>query len=219
MQAWRIVRTTALPWQQAKREGIWEKSLFHDPVRQRSTRLIRMEPGAKILAHRHHGDEESLVLEGSGEFDGLSFGPGDYHRAGSGTLHPSYITKQGCVFLLFSGKNEFLEAPEQGSFEQFITVRSSSGVWKPERPGLESQTLFSKSKTPQEATTLLRLTKEAMLATSEFGFAEAYVLEGGARLGLTELSAGDYLQKMQTDQSGRIQSQKGCTLLIRSVSL
>jgi anti-sigma factor ChrR (cupin superfamily) len=98
MQAWRMVRTTALPWQPAKRKGIWEKSLLHDPVRHRSTRLIRMEPGAEIPAHRHLGEEETLVLEGTGELGGFAFGPGDYQRADSGSLHPSYITKEASFY-------------------------------------------------------------------------------------------------------------------------
>ena len=220
MQAWKIVRTTALPWQPAKRDGIWEKSLLHDPVRQRSTRLIRMDPGAKIPAHRHRGDEESLVLEGTGELGGFAFGPGDYHRAHSGSLHPSYVSNEGCVCLLFSGTEyEFLsEGLEQSGTEQFITVRTGSGVWKPERSGVDIQTLFPASKTPLEATILLRLNAGGVLAASEFSFSEAYVLEGSARLSSAELSSGDYLQKIEAGQIGEIQSQLGCTLLIRAAS-
>jgi len=76
-QAWEVVRASALPWQPAKRKGIWEKSLLYDPVRHRSTRIIKMDPGAEILAHRHLGDEETLVLEGKGELGNSSFEPGE----------------------------------------------------------------------------------------------------------------------------------------------
>lgn len=219
MQAWRMVRTTALPWQPAKRKGIWEKSLFHDPVRHRSTRLIRMEPGADIPAHRHLGEEETLVLEGTGELGGFAFGPGDYQRAHSGSLHPSYITKEGCVFLLFSGTEYefFSESPGQSSSEQFLTIRTESGVWQPECPGVDIQTLFSASKTV-EATSLLRLSAGGVFAASELTFSEAYVLAGSARLGLAQLSAGDYLQTMRDGQIGELQSELGCTLLMRSAS-
>ena len=220
MQGWRMVRTTALPWQPAKREGIWEKSLLHDSIRRRSTRLIRMDPGAEIPAHRHLGDEESLVLEGTAKLGKFEFGPGDYHRAHSGSLHPCYESKEGCVFLLFSGTEyEFpSESSEPSSSEQFMTVRSKSGVWKRERRSLDIQTLFSASKTTLAGTTLLRLSAGAVLAASEFSISEAFVIEGSARLDSAELFAGDYLQDIAADKIGEIQSQQGCTLLIRSAS-
>jgi hypothetical protein len=220
MQAWQVVRTPTLPWQPAKRKGIWEKSLFHDPVRHRSTRLIRMEPGAEIPAHRHLGEEETLVLEGTGELGGFPFGPGDYQRAHSGSLHPSYITKEGCVFLLFSGTEyEFPTAPlEPSSSEQFMTVRSGVGPWTPVRPGLDAQALFSASMALLATTTLVRLKAGGAVSSSEFSISEAYFLKGHAYMGSTELSAGDYLRATESGQSVEFQSQQGCTLLIRSGS-
>ena len=221
MQAWRIVRTASLPWLPTRLDGIWEKSLLHDQVRHRSARLIKLNPGAEIPSHRHNGTEESLVLEGTGELGDFVFGPGDYHRARSGSLHPSYGSKKGCVFLLFSGTEyEFSsEGLEQSSSEHFITVRSRSGTWQSERPGLDIQTLFSDSESPVEATTLQRLGAGTVLTASEFRVSEGYILEGRARLGSVELSPGDYLQRIEASQKSELHSEFGCTLLIRSVSL
>ena len=221
VQAWRIVRTTSLPWSPTGRDGIWEKSLLHDLVRHRSARLIKMSPGAEIPSHRHHGNEESLVLEGTGELGDFVFGPGDYQLARSGSLHPSYASKEGCVFLLFSGTEyEFRsEGLEQSSSEHFTTVRSRSGTWQPKRPGLDVQTLFSDSESAVEATALQRLAAGSVLTASEFSVSEAYVLEGKARLGSVALSAGDYLQKIQTSQKSELYSEHGCTILTRSGSL
>jgi quercetin dioxygenase-like cupin family protein len=221
MQAWRIVRTASLPWLPTRRDGIWEKSLMHDQVRNRSARLIKMNPGAEIPCHRHHGTEESLVLEGTGELGDFVFGPGDYHRARSGSLHSSYASKEGCVFLLFSGtQNEFgLQGLEQSSSEHFTTVRSRSATWQPKRSGLDVQTLFSDSESAVEATALQRLAAGSVLTESEFSVSEAYILEGKACLGSVELSAGDYLQKIQTNQKSELHSEHGCTILTRSVSL
>ena len=147
------------------------------------------------------------------------FGPGDYQRAHSGSLHPSYITKEGCVFLLFSGTEyEFLpDRPGQSSSEQFLTIRTGIRRMATGVPGVDIQTLFSESKTV-EATSLLRLSAGGVLAASELSFSEAYVLAGSARLGLAQLSTGDYLQTMRDGQIGELQSQLGCTLLIRSAS-
>ena len=220
MHAWRIVRTADLPWLPTGRDGIWEKSLLHDLVQHRSARLIKMSPGAEIPSHRHHGTEESLVLEGTGELGDFAFGPGDYHRARSGSLHPSYTSKEGCVFLLFSGTEyEFRsEGLEQSSSEHFITVRSRVGMWQPKRPGLDVQTLFLDSESGGEATILQRLAAGSSLTASQFSVSEAFILEGKARLGSMELSVGDYLQKIQTSQKSELHSEHGCTILTRSVS-
>jgi anti-sigma factor ChrR (cupin superfamily) len=218
--AWNLVRTTALQWQPTKRQGIWEKSLLNDPVTRRSTRVIRMDPGAEIPAHRHHGDEESLVLEGRGDFGDFAFGPGDYHLARSGSLHPAYNTKDGCMFLLFSGtKYEFVpDAPQQLQSDQFVTVPASSEVWEPDRPGLDVRVLFNASKTVLQGTRLLRLRPGAALIASEFTLGEAFVVEGRARLGSAELIAGDYLQAIGSDRTSQLESEQGCTILIRTCS-
>jgi mannose-6-phosphate isomerase-like protein (cupin superfamily) len=220
MHTWQVVRTLTIPWQQAKRKGIWEKSLLHDPVRHRSTRIIKVDPGAEIPAHRHVGDEETLVLEGRGKLGNSPFEPGDYHRAPSGSLHPSYSSQEGCVFLIFSGTEyEFPAAPlEPSSSEQFMTVRSGVGPWKAVRPGLDTQALFSASTALLATTTLVRLKAGGAVSSSEFSISEAYLLEGHAHIGSTVLSAGDYLQATESGQPVEFQSQQGCTLLIRSAS-
>lgn len=215
---WTIVRTRTLPWQKTKLDGIWEKPLLNDPIQHRSTRLIKVDSGAGIPPHRHLGDEESLVLEGTGKFGDSTFGPGDYHLACSGSLHQAYTTEEGCEFLLFSGTEyEFPGARlEPSGPEQFKTVRSKTGAWKPVRAGLHAQSLFSRPASPR-ATTLLRLDAETSIDASELGFSEAYVLEGSAHFGSAEISAGDYLRQIEAGQIGHFQSQLGCTLLIRAV--
>lgn len=219
VQSWMILRTRALPWQKTKLDGIWQKSLLNEPIRHRATRIIKMDPGAVIPAHRHLGDEESLVLEGTGRFGDFAFGPGDCHLACSGSFHPSYTTEEGCMFLLFSGTEyEFAaERLEPSGPEQFKTVRSKFGTWTPVRAGLQAQYLCSTS-TPPGTTTLLQLDAETAVDTSEFGLSEAYVLEGSARFGSAEIFAGDYLREIEAGQIGTFQSQQGCTLLIRAVS-
>ena len=125
------------------------------------------------------------------------------------------------MFLLFSGTEyEFRsEGLEQSSSEDFITVRSRLGMWQPKRLGLDVQTLFSDSGSAVEGTTLQRLAAGSALTALEFSVSEAYILEGKARLGSVALSAGDYLQKIQTSQKSELYSEHGCTILTRSGSL
>jgi len=65
------------------------------------TYLLRMQPGARLPAHRHPVDEECLVLEGTlwmGERTVV--GPGSYHFAHRGALHPSICAPEGATLFL-----------------------------------------------------------------------------------------------------------------------
>ncbi|MBM3801444.1 MAG: hypothetical protein FJW26_03935 [Acidimicrobiia bacterium] len=219
--SWRIVRTAELSWRPSGRQGLWEKRLLYDPVQCRSTRLIKLDPGASIPAHRHRGDEESMVLEGVGRFGELAFGPCDYHRASSRSLHPPFLSESGCVCLIFSGsEHEFLsETNDGGNVEHLLTIRSGSGTWTRLHPGLETQVLYAASEPRGDATKLFRLGAGGMLAPSDFAFSEAFVLDGGGVLGTVEIAAGDYLQRIEATPVEVLRSPQGCILLTRSESL
>lgn len=51
--------------------------------------LVRLEPGARFPAHRHGGDEWSLVLAGEAEEEGSGdrWQPGDLVHRGAGSVH------------------------------------------------------------------------------------------------------------------------------------
>ena len=63
--------------------------------------LLRLQPGAALPAHRHPQDEECIVLEGRLRVGtGTEFGPGAYHLAHGGTLHPRITTETGATLFL-----------------------------------------------------------------------------------------------------------------------
>jgi quercetin dioxygenase-like cupin family protein len=212
-----ILRTVALPWVET-RVGVWAKSLLVDAARRRATRLIRMEPGASISAHRHLQDEESFVLEGSGDFSGVFFQAGDYHRAPAGTVHPVYSSKQGCVFLLFSGTDHefFAESRSRAIPNQSLTVGSKTQDWRLLQPNLFVKSLFS---TPalSLATALLRVERGAAVAAlAEIGAREAFVLEGDAQLESQKLLPGDYIVEPAGRALSGLRTESGCLLLLHS---
>jgi quercetin dioxygenase-like cupin family protein len=212
-----ILRTGALPWVET-RVGVWAKSLLVDAARRRATRLIRMEPGASISSHRHRQDEESFVLEGSGDFGGVFFQAGDYHRAPAGTVHPAYSSKQGCVFLLFSGTDHefFAENRAQAIPSQSLTVGSKTQDWQLLQQNLFVKSLFS---TPalSLATALLRVERGAAVgALAEIGAREVFVLEGDAQLESQELLPGDYIVEPAGRALSGLKTESSCLLLLHS---
>ena len=71
------------------------------------TYVLKMEPGAKSLPHKHKGHEEFLILKGElNDPDGKTFKKGDFISFEPGSTHSSF-TKDGCLVLVFMrGINE-----------------------------------------------------------------------------------------------------------------
>jgi anti-sigma factor ChrR (cupin superfamily) len=95
-------RSAERTWQPSGIQGVEISPLLTDPVRQTSTALVRMSPGARLPRHRHVTDEQFYMLEGDGHVQGQALQAGDYYRAVSGTVHDSTYTDGGCLFLLLA---------------------------------------------------------------------------------------------------------------------
>jgi anti-sigma factor ChrR (cupin superfamily) len=80
--------------------GIRIKTLHHDPVTGSQTTLWRVQPGAKVPAHRHSQDEECLLIEGSIVQDGIEYVAGDYLLAQAGSRHTPFESPRGALFLI-----------------------------------------------------------------------------------------------------------------------
>ncbi|MGL5009397.1 MAG: cupin domain-containing protein [Paracoccaceae bacterium] len=91
-----IARSDAGTWQSFA-DGIEVKTLWRSRQSGRTAFMLRMQPGAVMPMHDHHGDEETLVLEGDMQINGVAFGPGDFQVAFAGTRHPLITTRHGCL--------------------------------------------------------------------------------------------------------------------------
>jgi len=98
-----------LAWRVSPYPGVWWK-LRYDPESGRSAVLLRFEPGASYGTHRHPAGEEYLVLEGSLEDGGRTYGRGTYVHHPPGSVHrPS--SRDGCLlFVLLAAPIEDLGA-------------------------------------------------------------------------------------------------------------
>jgi anti-sigma factor ChrR (cupin superfamily) len=99
-------------------EGAWElvapgvsaRRLYVDRARDAVTMMIRMEPGAKWIPHRHAGPEQCFVVEGD-LYDGEStFYAGDFQCAPPGSVHGAQSTENGCLLLIVSSLHDQLLA-------------------------------------------------------------------------------------------------------------
>lgn len=81
-------------------DGVLIKRLFVDSSSGLATSLVKMLPGTSLPRHRHRGVEQFFVIEGDCCVHGETLGPGDYHRAETGSVHESTYTVNGTMLLL-----------------------------------------------------------------------------------------------------------------------
>ena len=87
----------------------WHKISYNKEKGQGSY-ILKMEPGAKSLPHKHINYEEFLMLDGELiDHDDKIFKKGDFITFEPGSSHSSY-TKTGCLLLVFQrARNELLK--------------------------------------------------------------------------------------------------------------
>jgi len=82
--------------------GVEVKVLRVDHERRDQTVLIRMQPGAVVVGHRHTQDEECLILEGEVLIGEHRLLQGDMHVAKPGAVHPPIRAPDGALLLIRS---------------------------------------------------------------------------------------------------------------------
>ena len=90
------INGATLPWRDTPYRGVQWKKLHFDPERGDSAVLLRFAAGASYGAHRHPEGEEYLVLEGSLEDGGATYGAGTWVRHPPGSVHRP-VSASGCV--------------------------------------------------------------------------------------------------------------------------
>ena len=91
------VDVSAVPWQE-RHPGVHWKVLWEDPTRKARAILMRYDAGATIPRHRHVGEEQIFVLEGSVSDDTGTCTEGNYARRPPGCVH-AVVSKAGALVL------------------------------------------------------------------------------------------------------------------------
>ena len=79
----------------------WHKITYNKEKGGQGTYVLKMEPGARSLPHKHTGFEEFFMLDGELiDPDGKIFKKGDFISFEPGSKHSSH-TINGCLVLVF----------------------------------------------------------------------------------------------------------------------
>ena len=97
------VNVAGRPWDQ-RRPGVHWKVLRE--VGDRKTVLVRYDAGAVIPRHRHIGDEEIFVIQGSVSDDTGTCKAGDYARRPPGCVHTVRSVDGALVLAIMTGGTE-----------------------------------------------------------------------------------------------------------------
>lgn len=185
--------------------------------------LLDIEPGASLPMHRHHEDEECIVLRGSASLGGLKVNNGDYHMARAGSRHGKISSESGALLYLrgipvghtAEVARDLLTAYLPGEGRELITIRANEGDWSELAPGVASKALYDDGQT---RSSLLRIaagtrwtSQQAMLAHDE----ECLLLEGDAFFGDTLLCSGDWQLAPTGSESRPISSDRGALVFMR----
>jgi len=100
-----FVDTEKIPWVE-RRPGIFWKVLWEDPDGLHKAILMRYQPGATSPRHRHVGDEQIFVLEGSVADDTGICTAGNYARRPPGCVHTVLSEAGALVLAVTSGPTE-----------------------------------------------------------------------------------------------------------------
>jgi anti-sigma factor ChrR (cupin superfamily) len=87
-----------------RRPGVHWRILWEEGDRRAV--LMRYEPGATIARHRHLGDEQIFVLEGSVSDDTGTCTAGNYARRPPGCVHTVTSPRGALVLAIMSGSTE-----------------------------------------------------------------------------------------------------------------
>jgi anti-sigma factor ChrR (cupin superfamily) len=88
------------PWEE-RRAGVHWKTLWEEGDRR--TVLVRYDPGAVVPRHRHLGEEQIFVIEGSVSDDTGTCTAGNYARRPPGCVHMVTSPQGALVLAVMSG--------------------------------------------------------------------------------------------------------------------
>jgi len=100
-----FVAVDEIPWIE-RRPGVFWKVLWENPDGTHRALLVRIEPGTTIPRHRHLGEEQIFVLEGSVVDDAGTCTAGNYARRPPGCVHTVTSPTGALVFAVTSGPTE-----------------------------------------------------------------------------------------------------------------
>ncbi len=186
--------------------------------------LLELQPGAAIPFHRHHEDEECVVLRGEAQLGDITVGVGDYHLARSGSRHGIVRSARGALLYLrgtpighgMEVARDVISALLPGRGQVPLTVHRDEGEWIERQPGVRLKLLHDDG---HERSLLLSLAPGAHADFRDPPLdRECLVIECEAFAGDRLLRAGDYQLAPDGVRQPPFSSDVGSLLFVRSSS-
>ncbi len=185
--------------------------------------ILDIAPGASLPMHRHHENEECVVLRGSASLGELKVNAGDYHLARSDSRHGRISSETGALLYLrgipighiVEVSIDLLTAFLPGDGRELITIRADEGQWSDLAPGVSGKPLFDDRKIRSSIVRIAAGTswtlQQQLLAADE----ECLLLEGDVFIGDTLLRTGDWQFAPAGSESRSISTEKGALFFMR----
>lgn len=186
--------------------------------------LLELSPGAALPFHRHHEDEECVVLRGSAELGDVMVRAGDYHLAPAGSRHGVVRSKEGALLYLrgtpigHGGEvlRDLVAALLPGAGVPLVTRRADAPAWRPCPEGGEVCTLREDARSRSQ---MLRLVAgEKITLAARTAESECLLLEGEAFFPERMMRAGDYRIAPADGRADVVSSDVGALLFLRRAS-
>jgi len=199
--------------------GVRMKSLSAD---QRAV-LLDLAPGASLPLHRHHEDEECVVLRGEATLGDVTVRHGDYHLARPGSRHGSVRSATGALLYLRGTPlghgaevlRDLVTAWLPGKGEEPLTLRDGEGAWADVAPGVHARLLRDDG---HSRSCFLRLDPGARLSRQHLQDEECLLVDGEAFLADHLMHPGDYQLAAAGSPDKQIHSDMGALLFVRGAS-
>lgn len=205
---------------QTIRPGVRAKALNQD----QRTFILDLTAGSSLPMHRHHEDEECVVLGGTAQLGDLTVHAGDYHFAHAGSRHGKITSQTGALLYLRGipiGHNtevarDLLTAYLPGKGRDHATIRSDEGKWATLAPGIQCKTLSNdgtsySSMVRMTPATIWESPEESLVNNEEF-----LLLDGDVFIGDTLMQAGDWQLAPKGTKHLPLTTQKEALLFVRS---
>ncbi|MCB1956478.1 MAG: cupin domain-containing protein [Rhodocyclaceae bacterium] len=204
----------------------WQRMLpgvrVHRLDPERRAVLIELSPGASLPFHRHHEDEECVVLRGSADLGDITVRPGDYHLARPDSRHGRVSSREGALLYLRgtpignTGEviRDLVTALLPGAGEAPLTIRADEGDWAPRAPGVAAKPLRVDRASRSD---MLRIPPGTHLRGElDLLGEECLLVEGELSLDDWAMTPGDYQMAAPGGRHAEITSQGGALVFVRS---
>ena len=187
--------------------------------------MIELAPGASLPFHRHHEDEECVVLRGDVRLGEIVVHPGDYHLAPADSRHGRVTSHEGALFYLrgtpighpVEALRDLVTALVPGDGAPARTIRAGDDGWHSHGDGIDGRLLHRDGAGRSE---MLRIAPGTRVSGGLPALGdECLLVEGDLGIDDWAMQPGDYQRSVSGDSGhSELASRDGALLFVRAAA-